>query len=131
MTARFDFDPVNKILLVRPEGQLTNELTVEIYRAIRKYSIATDARAGIWDMSGVTDFAMSTECIRSLAGMEPAMPDDTRPRFIAVMRPSGYGLARMFQTIGGETRPLLEVVRTLDEALAALGIQSPQFEPLE
>ncbi len=60
------------------------------------------------------------------------MPDATRrPRFIAVMNPSGFGLARMFQTLGAATRPLLEVVHTLDEALAALGIQSPHFESLE
>jgi len=33
--------------------------------------------------------------------------------------------------VGESKRPLLEVVRTMDEALAALGIQSPHFEPLE
>jgi hypothetical protein len=31
--------------------------------------------------------------------------------------------------LGESTRPLLEVVRTLDEAMTALGIQSPGFEP--
>jgi hypothetical protein len=36
----------------------------------------------------------------------------------------------MFQLAGERTRPLLDVVRTLDEALALLGVESPQFEPL-
>jgi len=43
----------------------------------------------------------------------------------------GFGLARMFQMLGESTRPLLEVMRTLDEALAALGAQSAKFEPVE
>jgi hypothetical protein len=37
----------------------------------------------------------------------------------------------MFQIAGESTRPLLQVVRTVDEALTALGAQSPHFEPLE
>jgi hypothetical protein len=37
----------------------------------------------------------------------------------------------MFQITGEATRPLLKVVRTMDEALADLGVQPPHFEPLE
>jgi len=37
----------------------------------------------------------------------------------------------MFQTIGERTRPLLHVVRTIDEAFAILRVQSPRFDPLE
>ncbi len=131
-TFRFEFDPVNKILLARVEGRLTDESLMEIHEGIRKYSTATDARAGIFDWSSVTEFAISAECVRDLARREPAMPDATRrPRVIAVMNPTGFGFARMFQIVGEATRPLLDVVHTLDDALAALGIQSPQFAPLE
>ncbi len=131
MELQFEFDPVNKVLLGRPQGRLTDESLAEAYDAIRKYSTATDARAGIWDLSSVTEFAISAEFVRHLARQEPAMPDaTTRPRIIAVMNPTGFGLARMFQTAGAETRPLLEVVHTREEALAALGIQSTHFESL-
>jgi hypothetical protein len=129
---RFEFDRVNKILLARVEGRLTDKWLVEIYGAIRKSSTATDAHAGIFDMSSVTEFAVSADCVRELAGREPAMPDATRrPCVIVVPSPLGFGFARMFQIAGEATRPLLEVVHALDEALAALGIQSPQFTPLE
>jgi hypothetical protein len=37
----------------------------------------------------------------------------------------------MFQIMGEHSRPLLKVVRTMDEALAALGVKSLHFEPLE
>ena len=130
MAGRFEFDPVNKILLFRCEGQLTDESLVESYSAIRKHSTATDARMGIWDLSFVTEFAVSSEFIRQLANQEPAMPDATRrPRIIVAPDTVGFGLSRMFQLMGESTRPLLNVTRTLDEALAALNIQSPHFQP--
>ena len=45
MGRRSEFDPANKILLMRFEGQLTDESAAEFYGAVRKYSTATDARA--------------------------------------------------------------------------------------
>jgi|HubBroStandDraft_2_1064218.scaffolds.fasta_scaffold24010_1 hypothetical protein len=130
MGFRFEFDPGNKVLLVRVDGRLTDELLAETQRAIRTNSIATDARAGIFDFSSVTEVALSTAYLQELAREEPAMIDATRrPRIIVAPTAVIFGLSRMFQMLGESTRPLLEVVRTLDEALAALGIQSPGFEP--
>jgi hypothetical protein len=131
MGFRFEFDPANKILLMRFEGLVTDESLAESYAAVRKYSVKTDARAGIWDFSSVTEHGESSETIRELAIQEPAMPDPTRPRFVVTPGTNAFGLARMFQIVGGRTRPLLQVVRAVDEALAALGVQSPNFEPLE
>jgi hypothetical protein len=131
MAYRFEFDPVNRILLVRIEGRLTEELAIALYGEIRKYSIATDARAGIWDFSLVTEVALSAEFIRHMASQEPAMPDATHPRFMVAPTAVAFGLSRMFQTLGGATRPLLNVVHSVDEALVELGVQSPQFKSLE
>jgi hypothetical protein len=129
---KFEFDPANKILLGRFKGRLTNESLAEFSAAIRKYSIATDARAGIWDFSSVTEFTATSESIRELGRQEPAMPDAAnRPRFIVAPAVFIYGLARMFQIVGSDTRPLLHVVRSMDEALADLGVPSPHFEPLQ
>jgi hypothetical protein len=129
---RFEFDPGNRILLTRPEGELTDESLAELYQAIRRYSTATDASMGIWDLSSVTKFAVSSAMIRRLASQEPAMPDATRrPRIVVVPNTVGFGLSRMFQILGESTRPQLNVVHTLDEALVTLGIQSTHFEPLE
>ena len=132
MAFRFEFDPVHKILLARFEGQLTNESAEEYHDALGKNWRATEARAGIWDLSGVTDFAVTAEFLRTLAVRKPISPGLTNhPRFIVVPVTAGYGLMRMFQISGESARPLLHVVRTLDEAIAALGIQSPHFEPIE
>ena len=131
MGHRFEFDAENKILLVRPEGRLTDEALLEVYAWIAKYSAATDARAGIFDFSLVTEFAASSDAIRNLARQEPAMPDAVhRPRVLVAPSTHVFGIARMFQIVGEHKRPSLTVVRTLDEAFAALGVQSPHFEPL-
>jgi hypothetical protein len=87
---------------------------------------------GIVDFSAVTAFALSIELIRQLGEREPCMPDPaSRFRVIAAPTNLEFGLARMFQILEESARPLLRVVHTLDEALAALGIPFAQFEPLE
>jgi hypothetical protein len=132
MAFRFEFDPVNKILLARFEGQLTNEAAQEYHDALGRNWKATGAQAGIWDLSGVADFAVAADFLRNLAQRKPITPGLTNhPRFIVVPVTAGYGLMRMFQIAGETTRPLLHVVRTVEEALTALGVQASQFEPLE
>jgi|SRR5580698_891089 hypothetical protein len=128
----FEFDPVNKILLARFEGQLTNESAAEYHEALGKNWRATNARAGIWDLSAVSDFAVASDFLRTLAERKPITPGLTdHPRFIVVPATAGYGLMRMFQIAGESVRPLLHVVRSVDEALSALGVPSAHFELLE
>ncbi len=128
----FEFDPTNKILLGRFSGRLTDHSLAEYYSAIRTYSSATDARAGIFDLSHVTEFAISTEHARKLANQEPAMLDaSTRPSIVIAPTLLGQGLARIFQITGAQKRPLLQITKNVNEAFAALGLKSPHFEPLE
>jgi hypothetical protein len=132
MRYQFQFDAKNKILLLRFEGRLTDELAAELYWAVRKCSITTDARAGIWDLSPVTEFDVSPEMIFDLANREPAMPDATRrPRFIVAPAMLGHGISRLIEFTTSDRNPLLKIVLSVDEALAALGVQAPHFEPLE
>jgi hypothetical protein len=132
MGFRFEIDYANRILLLRVEGQLSDQLLAECYAAIRKYSVSTDARMAIFDLSTVSQFTVSSEFVRQIAKREAAMPDATRRlRIIAVENPTGFGLARMFQIVGENDRPMLKVVRTIDHALVALGLQTPHFEPLK
>lgn len=129
---RFEFDPRNKILLLRFEGRLTDESLSEIHRTARIHWAATGARAGIGDYTSATEFPLSAELVRTLARQGAPMPEPTEhPHFIVMPNTTGYGLARMYQIIGELRQPLVHVVRSLDEALAALGVQSSHFESLE
>lgn len=97
----------------------------------KKYATEMDASVSVMDCSSVTECDVSAEFIRRLPNQKPVLADAKRPRFIVAQKTSVFGLARMFQLMGETRLPLLKVVRTMDEVLAALGIQSPHFEPLE
>jgi hypothetical protein len=128
MAFRFEFDSVNKVLLARFAGRLTEEVFLEFRHEIREHSAATNPRMGIMDYSWVTQFAISSSLIRELAKQEP--PIGNIPRVIVVQSTAGFGLARMFQIAGGPKSSGLKIARSLDEAFAELGVQSPHFELL-
>jgi hypothetical protein len=131
MGFRFEFEPVHKVLLARFEGRLTDKSLGEFYRQGLKHWAATDARAVISDYTSA-DWAVSAEFLRELVNQEPAVTEPAqRPRVVVAPSTVGFGLARMFQIVGDRKRPLLKVVRTMEEAFAALGIESPHFEPFE
>ena len=128
---RFEFDPVNRILMVRFEGHLTRSLVEQFYRDGKECWTATDARAAILDGSAVTEVALSSELIRQFARQEPVLELTGRPRVFVVPRTEIFGLARMFQLSGESKQPFLHVVRTMAQAFALLGVQSANFEPIE
>ena len=130
MAYRFEFDSKNRILRGRFEGQVTDEELKRFYRVAGQLVAKILPRAGITDFESVTSFEVSPETIRDLASLPPAMPDPGQPRVIVAPAPDIFGLARMFQLEGEETRPTLHVVHKLREACAILGVQHPKFKPI-
>jgi hypothetical protein len=127
----FKLDPINRILLIQADGQLTDESLRELYRLTGMRVTATDPSAAIVDISAVTEFSASSHVFRELARQNPLMRDESRPRFIVAPQVHAFGLARMFQLVGEHSRPNLKVLRSLDEVLQALHIKSLHFEPLD
>lgn len=102
-----------------------------MFAALREYAIATNPYAAISDFSAVSQVEVSPAFIQQLALEEPAVPQASERGRVAVIADDvGFEMARMFQRLGESTRPLHLVVRTLDEALEALGVESPRFEIL-
>jgi hypothetical protein len=126
LTAEFrvNFDQVNKISLLRVVGRLADKSLADLYEASRKYSNTTTARVSIVDLTSVSELAVSSGAIQRLAGQKPAKADAACVCFIVAPEGYPYGMCRMFQLCGEQGRPLLQVVHTLDEAFAAIGIQS-------
>jgi len=87
MGYRFEFDSVNKILLLRVEGRFTEELLTEIYRVSHRYWAATDSKTSIADFSSVTEVAVSTEFLRGFANREPV---GDAPLALSLPRPHFY-----------------------------------------
>lgn len=125
----FEYDRVNKILLTRIAGRFTDQLLKECEQETRKYVSATGARGQIVECSAITEYAVSSEFVRSMAYLEPVGPGG-RQLFV-VPNPVGFGLARMFQIQAEAQKAQVTVVRALDQAFKELGVEDPRFEPLK
>jgi len=124
------YDPTNRILRARFEGRVTEDELREVYRLGQVQAARIDPHAGITDFSDVTTLAFSPETIYKLATSTPIMRDPSRLVVFVASTPHIFGMARMFEILGGETRPNLHVVRTLEEAYELLHVREPQFEPI-
>ena len=125
----FEYDPANRILAVRFEKTLTDEIFKEWYAAAPCYIEPLDVRAAIMDLSLVTDFRVSAAAIHHIAALPPLLQDPI-PRFVIAPADHIYGMARMFQLASGDRRAQLAVVRSEWKAYVAIGVTSPQFEKL-
>ena len=122
---RADFDATAKVLLIRVAGKFSDDSLTALYALSRKLLATTGAKMGIADLSLVAEFDLTTQGIRKLA----AQAGMTEPRIFIAPQACVYGLFRMFQGLSDGTRPLLQIVHTVQEALRALGIRFPRFAP--
>jgi hypothetical protein len=127
MSCKFDFDLNSKIIRCRIDGIVTDETLRQYYSACSRYGALNPTFAGLFDMSTVAFVAVSTQTIRELAMLPPAIPDPDVLRIVVAGSPQLFGLARMFDLQGSDTRPNLHVVRTEKEALAILGVTEARF----
>jgi hypothetical protein len=129
MGYHFEFDSANRILKCRLYSPVTDESLTECYRTFGEYAELTAPSSGLFDASAVASFEVSPETVRVLATMPPVFPDTSLPRVMVAPAPQVFGLARLFELAGQETRPNLHVVRTLREAYVILGVQAPNWQP--
>jgi hypothetical protein len=127
MPYHFEFDHEHRILLVISEGDLSDSDLLEGHDDTTKHVISLNPSAGISDLSGVTSFSVSGDGVRR-AAERPSPYKDPMPRFLVAPHDHVFGLSRMYQIVGCETREALQVVRSREEAFAALGVQNPRFE---
>jgi hypothetical protein len=126
-TYHFEYDATHKILAVRFVARLTDEILMAFYAAAPGHFESRDVRAGILDLTDVTSLEVSTDAIREIAELAPVLADPV-PRFVIAPGDLGFGLGRMLQLMSGRKRENLRVVRSAEEAYAALGVLKPHFE---
>jgi hypothetical protein len=130
MPYRFEFDAENKVLLGTIEGHVTEQEFEEFFHSATLYAASVKPHSGIADFTGVTRFDVRREKLRAFAFGPPAFRDPRIPRVVVAQDPELFGLARMYQSLAEETRPLLNVVHTMKEAYEVLQLRNPRFEPL-
>lgn len=123
-----EFDARNRILRVTLKGTVTDAMMLDCYATIAN-SVASQPCRGIVDVSEVTKFDVSSDTIKQMAAAPPAFPIGYM-RVLVAPKEFVYGMARMFQMLGEDTRPDLRVVRAIDEAYRLLQVESPEFGPV-
>ena len=121
-----DLDPTHEILRVTVTVTMTDPASREMYASISHFAAAGGPYAGILDLSGVTGNELSTETIRDLAQKPPAVPGG-RPRVVVAPRPEDYCLCRLFELWRNEMGRQLDLVLSVDEAYAMLGVSLEDF----
>jgi hypothetical protein len=129
MSYSYELAEQHQLLLAILYGPIDEDELREAYLDIRRRKDENHALTGIMDLTRVTKFDVRTQFIRELAGYPPIIAD---PTLRAVVAPTDllFGMARMFEIIGSQTRQHLHIVRTLDDALILLDAQDAQFRRL-
>lgn len=130
MGHHFEFERQHRILRVVLEGEVDDAEMLAVYRLIRVQQRALQPAGGLVDFTAVTAFNVSGATIRRMATDKPPFPSGV-PRYLIAPLDCMYGMTRMFQLLGEETRPGLQVVRSDEAAYRALGLTNPVFERVE
>ena len=130
MPYQIDFDGNNRILRARFIGRVTDDDLRNMYRFGQENVARFDPLSGITDFSEATAVAFSPQTMRDLARTKPIMPDPSRTVIFIAPTPDLFGMGRLFELEGADSRPNLRVVRTAEEAYEILNVQDPQFAPV-
>jgi hypothetical protein len=123
----FEFDFRNRILLVVLEGEVESKEITSVNDDIRKHVESFSPLGGISDFTEVKSFKVPSHAMRA-AALEPSPYPEETPRFIVAPTDYLFGMARMYELIANRPGGKLRVVRSRQEALAALGVKEPRFE---
>jgi hypothetical protein len=131
MAYHFHFDADNRIILCTFEGDFTDW---EMFGAVDTFRNSYWPRYGsahvIGDHTRTTNVSITADGVRRIVRLTPMVPDG---RVVVSVCPQDalYGMIRMYQLRSIDTQPHMRVVRTMDEALKLIGVQSPQFSPVQ
>lgn len=77
--------------------------------------------ATVVDLTSIVSFSVHSHAVKFLAEHASYFSESHR-RFIVAPSDIQFGMARMFQMLGGETRKALDIVRSMVQVYEALGM---------
>jgi hypothetical protein len=131
MSLSLFFERSHRVLLVRMGAELSEQTLAALDAAVRAFAAAHGACRGLLDLSPVERVTIPSAVIAA-HGRRPARLAGQR-RVLVAPTDALFGICRMFganqdTTTRGDAP---DVVRTLAEAYALLGLVDPDFQPLD
>ena len=118
------------MLLLTFGKTVTKATLVAAYDAAGHFIAAQGPCGGIVDFTAVECTEITAGDVRSISYRPAAFPPGM-PRVFVAPTPHLYGMCRMYQIIREDLASDLHVVRTLEEAYALLGLESPDFKTID
>ncbi len=127
MPHHFEFDSEHKILRLVLKGDLEGEEFLRLNTEIHAQAERLQPLAGISDGLAIENFNVTSPTLRSVALQGSPYPIGI-PRYLIAPTDYLFGMARMYELVGNHSEGKLQVVRSLQEALADLGVANAKFE---
>jgi len=129
MALLMEFDTRNNILRLTIDGPLNDATILDVFETAIRYRSSHPPCRSIADISKATLNEVSIEAIREMA--KTPVPAAESARIIVAPKDHSYAMARMFQIYSEKTCPNFHVVHTMEEAYHLLGVESPEFSPVD
>jgi hypothetical protein len=129
MGAFLSLDEAHRILTIRFEGIVTDDVLLHRYQQVRQWVAVHGYFPSISDFSDVASFEVTPVGVRELAAQSPLVPDGFL-RVVVAPQDEVYGMTRMFEILGSETRNSVYVFHSLAEAYQLMGVESLNPSPI-
>ncbi len=130
MGTSLSIDERTRILLIRFEGVVTDEVLLGGYRRMRLWYAENGYCGNISDFSGVSSFEVTGAAVRGLASNTPLVPGNF-VRIICAPQDEVYGMCRMFEMMGSERGNRVDIVRNIEDAYGLAEIDGREFRTIE
>jgi len=122
MPVTFEIKPSLQTIFSTFHGVATEDDLISEAIALSKHVDFNPAFSHIIDFSAATSTTLSPAFLRSFAQEKSLFSRDAK-QVVVAPQPHIFGLARMVQMLREARSPNIEVVRSMNEACALLGIQ--------
>ena len=128
MGAFLSVDETQKLLYIRFEGEVTDEVFLSRYRQVLEWNAAEKYELSVTDLTGIVSSSVSSQAVRAAAERVPVIPGERRRTIVVAPNDMDFGLSRMFEMLRSAGREQFHVVRSMAEAYKLLGVESLELK---
>jgi hypothetical protein len=118
--ATFTFDAATGVIIITATGEFTAADYVALQRGVEADPAIPTGAAVLFDLRSVTTFALTGHDVVGFAHARNSVDRRAGRIAVVVATPSGYSLARMYESARGGARPPLKVFGAIEPAMTWL-----------